>query len=234
MYSFDSRIRFSEVDETGHLDMASIINYFQDCSLFHSEKVGLGLSYFEIHKKVWVLSSWQVEVKRFPKVYENITISTYPYSIKGFMGYRNFKMTDENGEICAIADSSWIYMNLETNRPVRVQPEDAEPYGLDEKLDMDYAKGKIKLAEHMDKQEPFPVLPSYLDSNHHVNNGQYVKLAQNYLPENFHPSKIRVEYRNAAKIGNKIYPLVHTSDSVCTISLNDADEKPYAVMEFVS
>ena len=125
-------------------------------------------------------------------------------------------------------------MNMETLRPARVAKEDVDAYGIDEKLDMDYKKGKILVPENMDKSDPFPVLPSYIDSNHHVNNGQYVKLAENYLPEHFHPTKIRVEYRNAAKIGDIIYPLVHTTDTVCTISLTDADEKPFAVMEFVS
>lgn len=234
MYSFKSRIRFSEVNQSGHLDMSSIIDYFQDCSLFHSEEVGLGLSYFQIHKKAWILSSWQIQVFRYPKIYETVTISTYPYHIKGFMGYRNFTMTDENGEICAVGDSSWIYMNMETNKPVRALPEESEPYGIEPKIDMDYKKGKIQIPEHMDNLTPFPVLPSYIDSNNHVNNGQYVKFAMNYLTESFHPTEIRVEYRNAAKIGDTIYPMVHTDDTVCTISLADEDEKPYAVIEFVN
>lgn len=234
MYSFDSRIRFSEVNETGELGIASIINYFQDCSLFHSEEVGLGLSHFQRHKKIWFLCSWQLKINRFPKVYEKITISTYPYSFKGGMGYRNFKLTDETGAICAIADSSWVYMNLETNKPARVTPEDSEPFGLDEKLDMDYASGKLLIPENMDKLEPIPVLPSYIDSNHHVNNGQYVRIAQDYLPENFKPSEIRVEYRNAAKLGDLLYPCVNICDKICVVSLTDADGKPFANMEFVS
>lgn len=234
MYSFKSRIRFSEVNQSGHLDMSSIIDYFQDCSLFHSEEAGLGLSYFQIHKKAWILSSWQIKVFRYPEIFENIVISTYPYNIKGFMGYRNFTMTDEDGEICAAADSSWIYMNMENKKPIRVTPEESEPYGLDKKLDMDFNKGRIQIPEQMDKLEPFPVLPSYIDSNKHVNNGQYVKFAMNYLTESFHPTEIRVEYRNAAKIGNIIYPMAHTNDAVCTISLTDENEKPYAVIEFVN
>ena len=37
MYQFQSRIRYSEVDSEGRLTMASLINYFQDCSTFQSE-----------------------------------------------------------------------------------------------------------------------------------------------------------------------------------------------------
>ena len=44
MYTFDSRIRYSETDSEGKLTMASIINYFQDCSTFQSEDLGLGVA----------------------------------------------------------------------------------------------------------------------------------------------------------------------------------------------
>ena len=45
MYTFESRIRYSETDSEGKLTMASLINYFQDCSTFQSEDHGLGLDY---------------------------------------------------------------------------------------------------------------------------------------------------------------------------------------------
>lgn len=47
MYTFDSRIRYSETDSEGKLTMASLLNYFQDCSTFHSEDVQLGVDYFK-------------------------------------------------------------------------------------------------------------------------------------------------------------------------------------------
>ena len=45
MYTFESRIRYSETGSEGRLTMASLINYFQDCSTFHSEDLGLGVAY---------------------------------------------------------------------------------------------------------------------------------------------------------------------------------------------
>ena len=43
MYAFDSRIRYSETDSEGYLTLDALLNYFQDCSTFHSEDVGLGI-----------------------------------------------------------------------------------------------------------------------------------------------------------------------------------------------
>lgn len=47
MYTFDSRIRYSETDETGALSLLGVINYMQDCSTFQSEDIGLGVEYLE-------------------------------------------------------------------------------------------------------------------------------------------------------------------------------------------
>lgn len=234
MYSFESRIRFSEVDETGHLTIASVINYFQDCTIFHAEEVGLGIEHYARIHKIWVLSTWQIQVNRFPKVCEKVTITTYPYAFKGFLGYRNFTITDEKGDICIVADSTWVYLDTLQNRPSRIIPLDVEPYGTLFKLEMDYKKGKIQLESNMDKFEPLPVLPSYVDGNHHMNNGQYVNIAQKYLPDFFYPTHLRVEYRNAAKEGDILHPMISSSESRCVVVLADEDEKPYAVMEFVS
>ena len=36
MYTFESRVRYSEMDEFGKLSVTGIMNYLQDCSTFQS------------------------------------------------------------------------------------------------------------------------------------------------------------------------------------------------------
>ena len=74
MYTFESRIRYSETDSEGKLTIASLINYFQDCSTFQAEELGLGLDYLKERHMVWVLSSWQIVAERYPKLCEKVTI----------------------------------------------------------------------------------------------------------------------------------------------------------------
>ena len=57
MYTFDSRIRYSEIDADGKLSMAALINYFQDCSTFQSEELGVGIEYLAKRHLAWVLVS---------------------------------------------------------------------------------------------------------------------------------------------------------------------------------
>ena len=96
-YTTEGRIRFSEVDHTRRITLPGIVNYFQDCSTFQSEDLGLGIMHCSERKRAWILSSWQVVVERYPEIGEKIQTSTWATDFKGLFGERNFCMTDENG-----------------------------------------------------------------------------------------------------------------------------------------
>ena len=147
IYSFDGRVRYSETGENGLLTLPGILNYFQDCSTFQSEEVGLGLKVLKEWKRFWVLSAWQVIVERYPALGEQIRTSTWAYGFRGFMGFRNFTMDTADGERLAYANTFWTYINRENGVPVRLTERDMEGYGLEEKLEMDYAPRKIVLPE---------------------------------------------------------------------------------------
>lgn len=101
-YTTEGRIRFSEVDHTRRITLPGIVNYFQDCSTFQSEDLGLGIVHCSERKRAWILSSWQVVVERYPEIGEKIQTSTWATDFKGLFGERNFCMTDENWKRCRI------------------------------------------------------------------------------------------------------------------------------------
>lgn len=233
MYSFQSRVRYSEVGANQTLDLHAIINYFQDCSTFHSEDVGLGLEYLTEKHLVWVLNSWQIIVHRFPELCEPITISTWAYDFNTMYGYRNFLMQDASGKTVAVANSIWVLMDTISMRPTRVTALDASKYQLEEKYPMDYAPRKIKLPSDFITEAEFPVIKSNIDTNNHVNNGQYIKMAEEFLPPDFVIGEMRAEYRKSALLGDIIVPKVHLAEDLCTVVLAGIDEKPYCIIEFI-
>ena len=232
MYSFTSRIRFSEVDTHLNLTLGSVIDYFQDCSTFHSEAVGMNIARLSAMKRAWILSSWQIVPVRFPKLGEKVTISTWPYDFHGFFGYRNFTMTGEDGECLVYANSIWIYMDTETGRPVKVDQEQEACFRIEEKFPMEYADRKIRMPEETEERESFQVAKHHLDINHHVNNAQYIKMAEEYLPEGFALKEMQTEYKKAAMLHNVIVPRVAREDGRLTVALTDAGGRPYAVVVF--
>ena len=232
MYSFDGRIRYSEVDSDGKLTLLSLLNYFQDCSTFQSEDLGLGFRYMEEHKKLWVLSFWQIVVEDYPDLGERVKVNTHPYAFRSFLGYRNFSMTDREGNYYAKGNSLWSLIGAETFKPVSPEPEMLEKYVVEEKLPMDYASRKIALQGDGRQMAPIEVKPHHLDTNHHVNNGQYVAVAMDFLPEHTFLRQMRAEYKKQALLGDVFYPYVEEHDGTYGISLNDSGGSAYAVIEF--
>lgn len=232
MYSFDSRVRYSEVDKNGQLDFVSIVNYFQDCSTFHSEDAGIGIELLEKKHQAWLLNSWQIVVSDYPLLGDYITTTTWAYDFQGIYGYRNFVIKDSSGQLYASANSIWVFMDVEQNRPTRIQPDEVGRYGLDPKFEMDYAPRKIPLPQALTNMSPFPVVPSNIDTNHHVNNGQYIKMAKDYLPEDFIIRQMRAEYKMPAVLGDVITPKLQRNDNIITIVLADNRDKPYTIIEF--
>ena len=205
-YSFESRVRYSEIGENGRLSLPGILNYFQDSSTFHSESVGLGVKGLKERKRVWVLSAWQVVVNRYPSLGEHVIITTFPYDFKGFMGMRNFYMDTKDGERLAYANTYWSYLNVETGLPAKLEPEDTAGYEIEPRLSMEYASRKIKLPETWQEKESFAVQKHHLDTNHHVNNCQYISMAQDYLPGDFLVRQMRAEYKMQGRFGRCVLP----------------------------
>lgn len=232
MYTWDSRVRFSEIGEDKRLTLDGILNYFQDSSTFHSEDIGNGMEVVESLQRVWVLSSWQIVVNEYPKIGEHIKLGTWPYDFNRFLGGRNFIMYGDDGRVLAYANSLWTYLNSENGRPARVDDRILELYTLEPKYDMDYADRKIALPEEMTAQNAFPVEVYHLDTNHHVNNGQYVKMAGAYLPHGFEIAQMRAEYKKSALLGDMIYPKVAVETDKVVVSLDDKAGNAFTVVEF--
>lgn len=237
MYSFNSRIRYSETDSNGKLSLEGLLDYFQDCSTFHSEDLGLGVDYLKTNKMIWVLSSWQIEIKRFPDLAENVCIGTFPYDFKGCFGYRNFFLTDEKGEYLAKANTMWTLLDTENFRPLHPNELMLEKYVLEEKLPMDTVGRKIAVPADAEAQEEIVVRKQHLDTNNHVNNVQYVRMAMDFLPEGFTVTKMRAEYKKQALLHDVLMPYViretgEDAGEKWIVSLQDKNGSIYVNVEF--
>ena len=231
-YCFDGRVRYSEIGENGCLTLPGILNYFQDCSIFHSDAVHQGVNILKDRKRLWVLSSWQVVVDRYPKLGEHIETATWPYDFKGFMGMRNFTMKTAEGEMLAYANTFWTHLDAETGLPLKLTEEDTAGYIKEEKLAMDYAPRKIRIPENFREEESFTVQKHHLDTNHHVNTCQYIRMAEDYLPEGFLVRQMRAEYKKQARLCDVICPKIREEEGRVTVVLDTEQQEAYAVVEF--
>ncbi len=234
MYTFDSRIRFSEVDVNRKLSTEGLIDYFQDCSTFQSEDLGVGFGYLVPRRLAWIINYWEIEIDRMPALAERVRIGTSPYLMRGFMGQRNFWMETPGGERLAAANSVWTLLNIDTQYPERVPDEVRDKYVTSPKIEMTYSPRKVKIPEGIAPHygESIHVMPFHLDTNGHMNNAQYVHIATDCLPEGSALSRLRVEYKKQAKLGDLITPMIfREEDKIYTIAMTGEEDKIYAVAQ---
>lgn len=235
MYQFESRVRYSEVNSEMKMTLPSLLDYLQDCCTFQSEELGIGVAYLAKEHVAWVLSSWEIDIFRYPTMGEKISVHTWPYDFKGFYGYRNFRIVNEQGEVLVCANSVWVFMDTDKMRPARITDELVAIYQdeLENPLQGQWSARKIALPDDMETKEPVPVAKYFIDTNHHMNNSKYVLVAREYLPEGFLPGRLNVEYKKAAVLGDVLYPSVAVEQDEVIVSLADEVGKPYAVVRFV-
>lgn len=232
MYIYDSRIRYSEVDHTECLRLSGLIDYFQDCSTFQSEDIGYGIESLKEKDRAWILSSWQIEVFRYPKMGEQVQVSTWANGFELFYGTRNYQMKDVSGCVIARANSVWIYMDTKKRHPVRPEENEFEAYRMEEPLNMEKVSRKITLPKEVEFGEKFAVRRYHIDTNEHVNNSQYVQMATEIMPECAQAEKIRVEYKKSAVFGDYILPATAVENDRKIVELCAEDGSIYAIIEF--
>ncbi len=238
MYFFAARIRYSEVDSNAKLTVESLIDYFQDCSTFQTQDGPATMEYLREKGMAWVLNSWQIVINRLPRIGEEVTIGTVPYMLRGPLGLRNFFMDSKDGERLSVANSVWTLFDYNKGAPCKVTPEIIEAYPIEPKLEMNYEDRKIAIPTERNtfKCEEIVVRAHHLDTNNHVNNGQYVRMAIDCIPDKKEEVVgLRAEYKKQTLLGDILYPVVIERElednNIYTVSLNREDGLPACIVE---
>lgn len=234
MYSINSHVRYSEVGKDGRLTISAAINYMQDCTTSHFESLGLGIETLKKLNRAWLLTSWQLIIHSMPKFNAEIVVKTWPVYFKAFTGLRNFEISSPEGVPYIQANSLWAYVDTESGRPVKPAEEDISRYVLEPPLELSKLERKIRLPENMAEMERLPIRRYQIDTNGHVNNCEYARMAEEYIPENREIKEINIEYRNPSYYGMTLVPKVSIDNNNVYVTLTDEEGKLCSALRFIS
>ena len=214
MYEFNTRTRYSEYDENNRIRLLALLNYLQNTSSYHSFDSGLSVDHYKEIKRSWLMNYWDIYIEALPEDSSYITIGTSPHDIKGLFAYRNFWIKDsQSGKYYVKADSAWFEVNTDTMCPLKPTPDDIAPFGeIGNVLGLNSDTRKVRLEDisGFTKITELNVDRSMLDTNHHVNNIQYISIGfetmydAGFVTPDEYPNHIRVEYKHAATLHDKL------------------------------
>lgn len=231
-FDMDVKVRYSECTRAQKVSLHMILNYMQDAATLHSEVIGYGLERNLSNHNGWFLLAYDIEIRRLPEVFEEITVSTDPYLMKGYYGYRSFDFLDRQGNVLIHADSMWILMDIEKLLPVRVPAEMTQGFGASDGGIKPTIKRKIRAGKEWEAAASIPVMAFYLDTNGHVNNQYYGMWAEGFLEEDRQLSGVKIDYRKSAVEGDRIEVFTQDTDKGRIIKFENQDEELLAYVKF--
>ncbi len=233
MYEYHIQVGIAQVGPDNRLKPGSAVDLLQNGSFFEMNTNPWLMDYFAEKRLGCFIVSRQLDVRRMPSYGEHLTVRVWVYSVEKFWGHRNTMLYDERGEVCIASSTMGSFVSLETGRPARLSQEVLDRYPTEPPYPMEVLPRRIKLPDAAPEPlEPVHVANSHIDCYGHMNNARYVDLAANCLPPAPDIRRLRVEYKRAAKLGERITPVLYRAGDISTVSL-EVDGAPAAVVEFL-
>ncbi|MEM7654839.1 MAG: acyl-ACP thioesterase domain-containing protein [Bacteroidota bacterium] len=169
-------IRVSEVNPNRRIGLASLWQLMQEAAWENA--ASLKASTYDLQKRgiTWVMSRGRIEVFRYPKHRETITVETWPSGQERSFLYRDYRVYDAEGTLIAQATTTWLVLDFEERKMVSV-PQDLGDILLtpEEKPPLERSRGKMSLPDPKHAGTLIPVQFHDLDINQHVNNSRYIR-----------------------------------------------------------
>jgi len=208
-------VRYSETGANGRISCPNILNYFQDIATLHAGT--LGISALDLIKKnfAWVIYKTNLEIYDYPAWETNIHLTTWRHPHKKLYELRSFEAKDTDGRILFSGKSSWVIIQLDTKKPVRLNrflPEEL----LENTIDINNNFISIDPLDNHDLSEKIKVRMHHLDFNKHVNNTVYLQWAMENVPievqKTYLPSEVNITFCGDAVLENELQCLSKNID----------------------
>ncbi|WP_347838577.1 acyl-ACP thioesterase domain-containing protein [uncultured Draconibacterium sp.] len=164
----------------------------QDIAWEHAEQLGFGFDNLKKDKQFWVLSRLLVKIKRRPSWGEKFTVETWPVGLEGLLALRDIEFIDEKGESIIQATTSWLVLDQQTKRIIRLEDLYEIPSNTERVLNQ--SAGKVRPPKSAEELIFSPALFNEIDVNQHFNSGRYLERIIDSYDFDFHETNELTEF----------------------------------------
>lgn len=214
MFEKEFELRYFEMNNFGEATPIAMLTLLQEAASDHCLSINRGLFSLLEDNIGWVLLSGYMEMERYPKFKEKITIRTWLSKYKSIRGYRENLIMDEQGKIIGRAKGQWLFYDIKNRKPVPIYDDIQRNWSFfpTESIKHDVIQ-KIPPIESADYFSNFNVKRFDLDSNNHVNNIRYLQWLLETIPDkvvdNCFLYSIDGRFIEEAQYGENIGSLTH-------------------------
>jgi acyl-ACP thioesterase len=207
---FDQKfnLRFFEMNKFGFASPTTILTLLEETAAGHCDDIGYGIYDLEKQNIGWILINGAIEMTRYPRYREDITIRTWLSKYSPAKGYRENIIFDNEERIIGKAKGIWAFYDIEKKRPVPIFNEIKSKWGLETEISAEINADAIRPIQSGEPAMEFDIYRSDIDSNKHVNNIRYFHWLIESLPdetvEEYYLKRIDAKFFSEAKFGEKI------------------------------
>lgn len=207
-FSKEYEINYYDVDYNLKCKLPSIVNYLCDIGNAQSESVGDTIESLTERNSAWVFYKYDIKMKEYPKYRDVIRIETTPAGFNKFYAFRNYKITNSNGELIGEALALFFLIDIAKRRPKRISKDQLKVYDSEDIANINIEMDKIKALETVDTSKEFNIRYSDIDSNGHVNNVKYIEWAIESAPldvvREYKLNRVKVVFEKETLYGHKV------------------------------
>ncbi len=216
-------------------DKASItqlINMAQETTVAKTNSTSRNVKWYLDNMQGWIFLNWNIEILKYPEYEEEVICSTVPVKFKRFLGQRDFRIENLNGEVLMNASVKTALIDLVTKEPIEPSEELLKEYG---EIHEEFITNKFKLPKPTEENGFILVSTSEItikrldtDTNLHTNNLKYIEWAENEIPEEIYQKlikKVQIVFKQETLRGDvlKIETYVSGEEQVFVSFKKDGD-----------
>ncbi len=184
-YTCDYVVQMYDIDSHRRMTVSALVRLMQEASMQNVKQMKVSVWDMDAMSLSWVLLRKNLTIKRLPMNGEKISVVTYSCGFEKFFTYRDYKVFDAEKEMIAWSSSTWLLMNTNERRMVRI-PDfvlalESQMPTAEESLPR--PKTKLPPFEAAEVSKPFRVDWHDLDFNGHLNNVYYIQWMLEALPD---------------------------------------------------
>jgi medium-chain acyl-[acyl-carrier-protein] hydrolase len=238
IYSQDFTVTLSDVGENNALTNKGILRMLQEIACVHSSLVAFGINDSATTGFSWILLNWKLQVFARPIWNTKLKVSTWCSKHTLIAFYRDFEVLDSDNNLIAIATSKWVLFDINKNGITKLNDEIKAKYTQQVNkhvFDVPMLE-KLKEPENNEFVREYTVQRRDIDTNHHINNLNYLDFAYEAIPDDIFShsdfKNVEIMYKHEAKLGDTLN-LFYTKqkDSIFVTIKNKKTDKLHCILK---
>lgn len=212
-------LRYFEMNELGIASPTTILTLLEETAAEHCYSINHSLYQLADQNIGWVLISGVMQMERYPRYKEKITIRTWLSNYTTIKGYRENVIYDEQNNIIGRARGLWIFFDINRRKPIKIFDDIIEKWSFCNKESIDYdISEKTEAIESPDYELKFKINKYDTDMIKHVNNIRYLQWAIESIPDNI------IDNYYLHSIDGRFISEAHYGQTVISMTKNDVSD----------